>query len=138
MKSRKIVVLVASAALLAAPLASSPALAQGRGPMVATPELTGGYLMPVMVGVMVGALVWPLVVAAAAETVVVGGATRMAAPAGAAVAPVAAGVAAAAEAVGAAGAAIPAAAATGWQAVLATPAYVGAIMGGLVGYIVAR
>ena len=52
MNSRKLVVLFASAALVTAPVLTTQSQAQTRAPMANMSEGAGGYLMPVMIGVM--------------------------------------------------------------------------------------
>src|ERR1700690_4252145 len=88
MKSRAIVLSVASMALVGAPVMVPSANAQTMPMMMSPTPSATSYVVPVVVGVVVGALIWPLLVPAA-ETVVAGGgvgaAARMAAPAAAAV-----------------------------------------------------
>lgn len=146
MGSRLTAGVVASMALLAAQSLAPFAAAQQVTPVPAR-ESANGYVVPVLIGVVAGALIWPLLVPAAADAVIAGGAAG-AAPFGGAAAVDAAAPAAAAPAaleLGApAGTAVPPAGMAavdngwGWRTVLALPAVVGGLIGGVLGYAVAR
>ena len=126
MLSRAMMFAAAAAGLVAAPLLAPPAhaqvvLTQATAPIpMAMPETPSStYLVPIVIGVVAGALVWPLLLPA--ETVAVGAVA--AAPGMPAVVDVAA---------------VPAPGVWGWRSVLAAPAVAGGIIGGLLGYAVAR
>ncbi len=128
MKPRLIITGVLSFALLGAPVFAQGAAAQQTPPAAEQSSSEADYVVPIVVGVVFGALAWPLVAPAAAITadnvVGAGGARVVAARA----APIA----------GAAAAPAAAAAAWTWRSVVAAPAVVGGLIGGLLGYAVVR
>ncbi len=109
--------------LLAASLAAAPVQASAETPKVMSQPTTGGYLVPVAVGVLAGALIWPML----APALGIGAF-------GAAAAPAAPGAAAAA--------AVPAAAeaAGGWglPSFLTGTMAVGGVIGGTMAYLGVR
>jgi len=117
-----------SLALLGAPVFAQAAAAQQTPSASEQSSSEADYVVPIVIGVLFGALAWPLVAPAAAITadnvVAAGGAGAVAARA----APVARAAAAPAAA----------AAAWTWRSVLATPAVVGGLIGGLAGYAATR
>jgi hypothetical protein len=127
MKSRGVVTAILALALVGAPVLVPDASAQQIPPTSTQDNSEADYVVPIIIGVMLGALAWPLVAPAAVITadnvVAAGGAGGV--------------VARAAPIAGAAAAPAAAAAAWTWRSALAMPAVIGGLVGGLLGYAAA-